>query len=168
MSVLVKDPSDRSVCWGMMSPGMVSDTKAVQTNFTVTLQLFWQGMTMRGIWHHFNFYSKCPTWLHTRVWHITGTLLHANLPADSQTCFYLIILSNKSVSTSLISMGISVQLLQFSCVMHGCLISLSEVVFVMGGFCFLLSWGFYLHKLQIQWGLLALLIQLGAKHTLWN
>lgn len=165
MSVLVKDPSDRSVCWGMMSPGMVSDTKAVQTNFTVTLQHFWQGMTMRGIRHHVNFYSKCPTWLHTRIWHITGTLLHASLPADCKICFYLIIPSNKSVSVSLISMGASVQLLLFSCVMHGCLIAL------LGCLChgrLLLSWGFYLHILQIQWRLLALLIQLGAKHTLWN
>lgn len=124
MSVLANDPCDRSVCGGMMSPGMVSDTEAVQTHFTVTLQLFWQSMTMRGIRHLFNFYSKCRTWLHARIWHITGTPLHGKLPAGSQACFYLIIPSNKSDSISLISMGANIRLLQFSCVMHDCLISL--------------------------------------------
>lgn len=44
MSVPLKDPPDH-VCRGMMSPGMLSDTEAVQTHFTVMLQLLWHSTT---------------------------------------------------------------------------------------------------------------------------
>lgn len=44
MSVPLKNSSDH-VCRGMMSSGMVSDTEAVQTHFTVMLQLFCHSTT---------------------------------------------------------------------------------------------------------------------------
>lgn len=44
MSVPLKDLPDY-VCRGKMSPGMVSDTEAVQMHFTVMLQLFWHSTT---------------------------------------------------------------------------------------------------------------------------
>lgn len=71
-------------------------------------------------------------------------------------------------SISLISMGSSsVQRLKVSCVMHVWLISL------WGSLCheeqhFVLIAAFYLHTFEIQRGLLALLLQLKKKHTLWN
>ena len=106
-----------------MSPGMVSDTKAVQTHFTVTLQLFWHGTTMRGIWHLLNIYCTCRTWPRTRVWQITGTAVAkpksvlAVRPAFTWL-FNPIIMT----SVSFISMGArGVQVLHFSCVMHVCL-----------------------------------------------
>lgn len=87
MTVLARDPSDRTVRGGKMSPGMVSDTKAVHTHFTVTLQISWHGMTVRDIWQLFNIYCKCRTRPHTRVWHTTGT---SNCPQAVRPVFTLL------------------------------------------------------------------------------
>lgn len=94
MSVLTKDPPDLTVCRGMMSPGMLSNTKAVQTHFTATLQHFWHSMTMRGIWHLFSIYCKCWIWLCARMWQITGTTNASLTPSWQSDLLLLIIQSN--------------------------------------------------------------------------
>lgn len=89
--VLTKGPIDHPVCRGTVSPGMLNNTRAVQTHFTIMLQIFWLGMTLRGIWHPFNINSKWQTWLHARTWETTGNnCLHVS------SLFFFSILSNNS------------------------------------------------------------------------
>lgn len=79
MSVPSKD-SDH-VCRGMMPPGMVSDTEAVQTHFTVMPQLFWHGT---ATWRSGDI-SSAPT-VNTKHEAILDWV--GRLPAACQACYY--------------------------------------------------------------------------------
>lgn len=166
MSVLTKDPSDRTVCRRMMSPGMVSDTKSVRTHFTLTLQLSWHSMTMRGIWRLFNIYCKCRAWCKN----MTGTTVASLSSLLAVRPAVTLLFDPITVTTvSLISMGASgVQLLQFSCVMHVCLISVWGSLLPRGALVHPRSAHYRILFTQTQRGLLASLIQLENKRTLWN
>lgn len=73
-----------------MSPGMVSDTEAVQTHFTVTLQLFWQSMTRRR-WTSLR--CKWRTRLCAAgIIHATGARSLAIFSGGRETCSVLVII----------------------------------------------------------------------------